>query len=44
MPKASLCDAGQMEAMTETAKSFGAKGLAYIKVESGECNVDRSFQ
>ena len=27
---------GQMEAMTETAKSFGAKGLAYIKVESGE--------
>ena len=25
-----------MEAMTETAKSFGAKGLAYIKVESGE--------
>jgi len=27
---------GQMEVMTETAKSFGAKGLAYIKVESGE--------
>ena len=27
---------GQMEAMTETAKSFGAKGLAYIKVENGE--------
>jgi len=27
---------GQMEAMTETAKSFGAKGLAYIKVEGGE--------
>ncbi len=27
---------GQMETMTETAKSFGAKGLAYIKVEGGE--------
>ena len=27
---------GQLEAMTETAKSFGAKGLAYIKVEGGE--------
>ena len=27
---------GQMEAMTETAKSFGAKGLAFIKVENGE--------
>src|SRR5690242_15031351 len=27
---------GQMDAMTETAKSFGAKGLAYIKVEGGE--------
>ncbi|MCS1410429.1 MAG: Aspartate--tRNA ligase [Verrucomicrobia subdivision 3 bacterium] len=27
---------GQMEAMTELAKSFGAKGLAYIKVENGE--------
>jgi aspartyl-tRNA synthetase len=27
---------GQIEAMTETAKSFGAKGLAYIKVENGE--------
>jgi aspartyl-tRNA synthetase len=27
---------GQIEAMTETAKSFGAKGLAYIKVEKGE--------
>src|SRR6266496_189732 len=27
---------GQMEAMTETAKSFGAKGLAFIKVEGGE--------
>ena len=25
-----------MEAMTETAKSFGAKGLAFIKVENGE--------
>src|SRR6266496_3615918 len=24
---------GQMETMTETAKGFGAKGLAYIKVE-----------
>src|SRR6185369_10968423 len=33
-----LADAsqGQMDAMTETAKSFGAKGLAYIKVEGGE--------
>jgi len=27
---------GQLETMTETAKSFGAKGLAYIKVEGGE--------
>jgi aspartyl-tRNA synthetase len=27
---------GQMDAMTELAKSFGAKGLAYIKVEGGE--------
>ncbi len=27
---------GQMETMTEVAKSFGAKGLAYIKVENGE--------
>jgi aspartyl-tRNA synthetase len=27
---------GQMEAMTETAKSFGVKGLAFIKVEGGE--------
>ena len=27
---------GQMEAMTETAKSYGAKGLAFIKVEGGE--------
>jgi aspartyl-tRNA synthetase len=27
---------GQLEAMTEIAKSFGAKGLAFIKVESGE--------
>jgi aspartyl-tRNA synthetase len=27
---------GQMDAMTECAKSFGAKGLAYIKVEGGE--------
>ena len=27
---------GQMETMTELAKSFGAKGLAYIKVEGGE--------
>src|SRR3974390_1933716 len=26
----------QMDTMTETAKSFGAKGLAYIKVEGGE--------
>src|SRR5688572_22262598 len=26
---------GQIEAMTETAKGFGAKGLAYIKVEKG---------
>ncbi len=25
---------GQIETMTETAKNFGAKGLAYIKVES----------
>ena len=27
---------GQIETMTEYAKSFGAKGLAYIKVEAGE--------
>ena len=27
---------GQIEAMTETARSFGAKGLAFIKVENGE--------
>ncbi len=27
---------GQIEMMTEYAKSFGAKGLAYIKVEGGE--------
>jgi aspartyl-tRNA synthetase len=27
---------GQMDAMTETARSFGAKGLAFIKVEGGE--------
>ncbi len=27
---------GQMETMTDVAKSFGAKGLAYIKVENGE--------
>jgi aspartyl-tRNA synthetase len=27
---------GQLEAMTETAKGLGAKGLAYIKVEGGE--------
>jgi aspartyl-tRNA synthetase len=27
---------GQMDSMTEQAKSFGAKGLAYIKVEGGE--------
>ena len=27
---------GQMDAMTELAKSFGAKGLAYIKVEGGD--------
>ncbi len=33
-----LADAtqGQIETMTEHAKSFGAKGLAYIKVEKGE--------
>jgi aspartyl-tRNA synthetase len=33
-----LADAtqGQIETMTEYAKSFGAKGLAYIKVEGGE--------
>src|SRR5438445_1325832 len=33
-----LADAtqGQIETMTEYAKSFGAKGLAFIKVESGE--------
>src|SRR6185312_5414798 len=28
---------GQIETMTEYAKRFGAKGLAYIKVEGGEC-------
>jgi aspartyl-tRNA synthetase len=27
---------GQMDTMTDLAKSFGAKGLAYIKVEGGE--------
>src|SRR5579862_5733188 len=27
---------GQMDTMTELAKSFGAKGLAYIKAEGGE--------
>ncbi|MGO8678923.1 MAG: aspartate--tRNA ligase [Limisphaerales bacterium] len=27
---------GQIDAMTETAKGMGAKGLAYIKVEGGE--------
>src|SRR5262249_27004599 len=27
---------GQLETMTDCAKSFGAKGLAYIKVEGGE--------
>ena len=27
---------GQMDTMTEYAKSFGAKGLAFIKVEGGE--------
>ncbi|MCX7915348.1 MAG: aspartate--tRNA ligase [Verrucomicrobiae bacterium] len=27
---------GQLEQLTETARSFGAKGLAYIKVEGGE--------
>lgn len=27
---------GQIETMTEVAKSFGAKGLAFIKVENGE--------
>jgi aspartyl-tRNA synthetase len=27
---------GQIETMTDYAKSFGAKGLAYIKVEKGE--------
>src|SRR5207302_2118101 len=33
-----LADAtqGQIETMTEYAKGFGAKGLAFIKVESGE--------
>jgi aspartyl-tRNA synthetase len=33
-----LADAtqGQIETMTEYARSFGAKGLAYIKVEGGE--------
>ena len=28
--------AGQIETMTDYAKGFGAKGLAYIKVEGGE--------
>src|SRR5205814_2079053 len=27
---------GQLETMTECARGFGAKGLAYIKVENGE--------
>jgi aspartyl-tRNA synthetase len=27
---------GQIETLTETAKSFGAKGLAFIKVEGGQ--------
>ena len=27
---------GQLEAMTEIAKGFGAKGLAFIKIENGE--------
>lgn len=27
---------GQIDSLTETAKTFGAKGLAYIKVEGGE--------
>jgi aspartyl-tRNA synthetase len=27
---------GQMETMTDYAKSFGAKGLAFIKIENGE--------
>jgi aspartyl-tRNA synthetase len=27
---------GQIDSLTETAKSFGAKGLAFIKVEGGE--------
>jgi aspartyl-tRNA synthetase len=27
---------GQVDTLTETAKSFGAKGLAYIKVEGGD--------
>src|SRR5207247_3756953 len=27
---------GQIETMTEYAKTFGAKGLAYIKIENGE--------
>ena len=27
---------GQLDAMTETAKGFGAKGLAFIKVEGGD--------
>jgi aspartyl-tRNA synthetase len=27
---------GQMERITETAKDFGAKGLAFIKIEGGE--------
>ena len=27
---------GQIDALTETAKSFGAKGMAFIKVEAGQ--------
>ncbi|HEY5231991.1 MAG TPA: aspartate--tRNA ligase [Verrucomicrobiae bacterium] len=30
---------GQIETMTDYAKSFGAKGLAFIKVESGSATV-----
>ncbi len=37
MPKGFACATqGQIEQLTETAKSFGAKGLAFIKVEGGE--------
>ena len=32
---------GQIETMTEYAKSFGAKGLAYIKVEKGQTALRR---